>query len=299
MAVRLSEALYTDASFARGKYHPMVDLKRGGQHGFLVDYEAWCSSSPYIRQNVIPVLITAPRGIKDMPNPQVMYAGIKAFFELHSKTISGLQSSLEVDSAQQAIGGAGEMIDAPVNVTRARTEPVHTVDEKYGRPFTELFDSWITNLIMDPETKVPGILNQENVVVKDLLNDYFSASVLYIEPDPTMRKVVHAWYVTNMYPQAGASREGGRDLTSSKEDLSIDITFTGLTQVGIEVNNFAQLMLDSMNLANVSPNLRPVFHHGNADRKAPGRESALLGAIAKNTGFKELMEKASTEAVRI
>ena len=71
MPTRLPEALYTDASFARGKNHPMVDLKRGGQHGHLADYEAWCSSSPYVRQNIIPRLITAPRGLADLPNPQV------------------------------------------------------------------------------------------------------------------------------------------------------------------------------------------------------------------------------------
>ena len=299
MPTRLPEALYTDASFARGKNHPMVDLKRGGQHGHLADYEAWCSSSPYVRQNIIPRLITAPRGLADLPNPQVWYAGLKAILELHSKTISGLTSTIEVESIQQAFGGAGEQIDAPVNVTRSKSEPVHSVDEKYGRPITEFLDSWITNLIMDPETKYPNVLKQEGVVVKDLLNDYYSCSMLYIEPDPTMTRVVHAWYVTNMYPQAGANREGAFDLTGSKEDLSIDISFTGITQVGLEVNNFAQIVLDSMNVANANPHLRPVHHHGNTDRKAPNSEAKLAGSIAKDTGFKELMEKAGTEALRI
>lgn len=299
MSTRLPEALYTDASFARGKRHPMVDLKRGGQHGHLVDYEAWCSSSPYIRQNVIARLITAPRGYADLPNPQVRYAGLKAIIELHTKTISGLQSTLEVESAQQAIGGAGEQIDAPINVTRSRTEPVHSLDEKYGRPVTEFLDSWIMDLIMDPETKYPNVLKQSGVTVKDLLNDYYSCSVLYIEPDPTMTKVVHAWFVTNMYPQAGATREGAMDLTGSKEDLSIDISFTGITQVGVEVNNFAQLVLDSTNVANVNPNLRPVFHHGNTDRNSPNSEAKLAGAIAKDTGWKELLEKAGTESLRV
>ena len=299
MPTRLSNALYTDAAFARGKKQPIIDLQRGGQHGHMVDYEAWCSSTPYIRQPLIPRVITAPRGFNDLPNPQVHYAALKAIIELHSKSISGLTSTLEVESAQQAIGGAGEQIDVPTNVTRARSEPSHTVDEKYGRPITEFLDSWITNLIMDPETKYPNVLKREGVTVKDLLNDYFSSSVLYIEPDPTMTRCLHAWYVTNMYPTAGAAREGSFDLTTAKEDLSIDISFTGITQIGLEVNNFGQLVLDSLKKTNANPNLRPVHHHGNTDRNSPNSEAKLAGLIAKDTGFSELLSKASAEALRI
>ena len=301
MSSRLQNAFYTDPSFAKGKQQPSLDLARGGQHGHLVDYEAWCSSTPYIRQNLIARVITAPRGFDKLPNPSMWYAGLKAIVELHSKTISGLNSTLEVESVQQAMGGAGEQIDTPVNVTRSKSEPTHAVDEKYGRSISEFLDGWIMNLIMDPETKYPNVLKQSGVVVPDLLNDFFSCSVLYIEPDPSMRKCMHAWYVTNMYPQAGATREGNFDLTGSKEDLSIDITFTGITQVGIAVNNFGQTVLDSINKSAVgaNPNLRGVFHHGNTDRLKTTRQGLLENDLAKNTGFEESLRAAAAEALKL
>ena len=304
MSSRLKEAIWNDKTrpaYAAGKLQPIVDLGRGGQHGHMVDYEAWCSSTPYIRTNLIARVITAPRGFDVLPNKEIWYAGLKAIIELHTKNISGLNSTLEVESIQQAMGGAGEQIDAPVNVTRSKSEPSHSVDEKYGRPISEFLDGWIMNLIMDPETKYPNVLKQDKVVVPDLLNDFFSCSVLYIEPDPTMRKCMHAWYVTNMYPQAGATREGNFDLTGSKEDLSIDISFTGITQVGIAVNNFGQLVLDSINKAavNGNPNLRGVYHHGNTDRLKPDRQGAFTNDLSKSTGMAELLEAAAKEAVRV
>lgn len=298
MSTRLAEVKYTDPSFARGKHQPMVDLKRGGQHGHLNDYEAWCSHAPYVRQNTIPRLITAPRGYRDLPNPQIWYTALKSIIELHSKTIGGLNSTLSVDSAQQAFGGAGEQHDVPVNVTRARTEPSHSVDEKYGRPVTEFLEGWILNLIGDPETKYPNVLKQEGVIVPDLLPDYYSCSVLYIEPDPTGRRCMHAWYVTNMYPTEGPSREGARDMTSSKEDLTIDITFTGITQTGIGVNNFGQLVLDALNMANVNPHHRPVYHHGSTDKFNPDSEANLKGQIAKQTGFHEMVNQAHESFIK-
>lgn len=302
MTSRLKNALYgAKPAIAPGKLQPMVDLGRGGQHGHMVDYEAWCSSTPYVRQNLIPRVITAPRGFAKLPNPPMWYAGLKAIIELHTKTISGLNSTLEVESIQQAMGGAGEQIDAPVNVTRSKSEPSHSLDEKYGRPVTEFLDSWIMNLIMDPETKYPNVLKQDKVIVPDLLNDFFSCSVLYIEPDPTMTKCMHAWYVTNMYPQAGATREGNFDLTGSKEDLSIDITFTGITQVGVAVNNFGQTVLNSINknAVNANPNLRPVLHHGKQPTELAEREGMLTSTLAAATGFEELLAQASKSALAI
>ena len=142
-------------------------------------------------------------------------------------------------------------------------------------------------------------MKQDGIVVPDLLPDFYSCSVLYIEPDPTMTKPIHAWYVTNMYPNEGATREGSRDLTASKEDLTIDIGFTGLTQTSVGVHQFAQKVLDSMNIANANPNMQPVFHHGNTDRNNPNSEASLAGQIAKDTGFHELVDKAATEGLRL
>ena len=141
------------------------------------------------------------------------------------------------------------------------------------------------NLLMDPETKVPRVVNLAENVPADLLPDYVSMTMIFIEPDPTHTRVNNAWLVTNMMPKTGGENIGRRDLTAPGESVLHSIEFTGLTQVGTTVDAVAQSILDTMSLSGVNPNNRAAF---------VDKITADLDAV--DNGFAELVERASSPA---
>lgn len=229
---RLVDTLNSNSPFP-GHNAPIVDIKQGGSFGHMFDYKALVSSTPYVREHVIAVLIQAPRGFDQLPDPQSWYRALKAIIEEQSREITGLQSTLSIENVEHEVGGAGEKVSAVSNVTRATSEPSHSIPEKYNMPVSLFINSWILELMMDPETKYANVITRAGAEVTDHLIDFYSCTVLYFEPDPVMRHPLKAWLCSFMRPDSeGAVVEGSRSLTSGKEDLTIDLKMTATTQVG-------------------------------------------------------------------
>lgn len=257
---RLKETILGQSAYGEKSEAPMVDvsLPGAGQQGFMPDYAGYVSNAAYVKRQLVAVLIEEPRGFHDLPNGDKWIATLKSLIELQSKSIEGLQSTLETEWAENAVGGAGEMQEDIANVTRSRSTPTHVWTEKYGKPINAFLEGWITSLLMDPNTKVPAITASQNVPT-DLLPDYTGCTILYFEPDPTHTKVIKAWLCTNMHPKNAGEVTGRRDLTAPGESVDYSVEFTALTQVGSGVNQLAQRVLDEMSLSGVNPNLRPAF----------------------------------------
>lgn len=258
---RLKDAvLAANAGYAVGANQPMVSLESGnGQLGYMADYTAYVSNAAYVKRNLIAFLVEAPRGFQDLDNPPRWVGTLKALVELHAKTIEGLQSTLQVEFAENPVGGAGEMQEDITKVTRARSVPVFTWTEKYGKPINSFLSGWIQNLMQDPETGYPAVVTRGQRKPTDLLPDYTGMTVLFVEPDPTGTKVVEAWLSTNMMPKSAGDVTGRRDITAPGETIDYNIEFTALTQNGIGVKKLAQKFLDQMSLTGANPNLRPAF----------------------------------------
>jgi len=238
---------------------PMVNLAIGGQNAYQSDLRYFHANTDYIRRNVIAKLIEVPRGFLYLPNGMDYVNALKAVVEMHAQTWEGLNKTLTVTTNETPVSGAGEMQQTPTNVTRARSEPVMTVPEKYGMPIQALHRDWITELIMDPDTKAPNIVTRGITGVTDLLPDVYSMTMAFIEPDPTFTKVQRCWLIGNMFPTTAGDDTGRRDKTADGEGVSLSIQYTGLQQVGWAVNQFGQKILDSMNKTGTNPNLKPSF----------------------------------------
>jgi hypothetical protein len=245
--------------FSKGRENVILDLRDNGVMGFQPDYPSYLSNASYIKRNMIPFLVQAPRGFKDLDPTGGMTETLKALVELHAKTIDGLNSTLTVDWSETAFGGAGEMQQDVTNVMRERSVPNFTWVEKYGKPINRFLELWITGLLMDPATKYPGVVMDSNVPPADLLPDYIAATMLFIEPDPTHTRVVEAWLCTNMMPKTAGENIGKRDITTAGDITEVAVEFSAITQVGRGVRAFAQNVLDSLTLKNVNPNSRPAF----------------------------------------
>ena len=257
---RLTDAiLQNNQAFAAGRQNPMLDLSKGGMMGYAPDYTQWVSNQSYIRRNLFCLLVEAPRGFNFLQNGDKYVGVLKSLVELHALSIDGLQAGLEVETSETPVGGGGQMQQHFTNVTEARSNPVFRFDEKYGMPVASFFRSWITHLMMDPHSKVANIGTLSGNKPTDMLADMYSATMVFIEPDPTHTKVVKAWLCTNMFPTGTGEIVGRRDLTAAGEQTTYDITFTALTQFGLGVDQFAQTLLDGINITGANPYLRPAF----------------------------------------
>lgn len=255
---RLNESLLNGRAFNRGTSQPVLNPIYGGMHGYSPDLREWVNNAAYVQRNIIALLIEAPAFFQMLSDSNIWTSTLRAMVELHPRTIEGLNMTLTVDTQGTPVGGAGEEQDEVINVTRQRSNPIFTYNDKYGRPFQRFLEYWITYGLMDPASKVANIGTLANYPT-DMLPDRYAMTCLFIEPDPTHRKVMKSWLCTNMFPKGTGDITGRRDLTSAMAlpDLSVD--FTALTQVGVGVDLLGQKMMDYLNITNANPNMRSAF----------------------------------------
>ncbi len=256
---RITDSLLEGKVFSKGSTHPMLNPVYGGQQGYGPDLRQWVNNAAYVQRNVFALLIEAPRFFRYLEDGQLWTSCLRSMIELHPKSIEGLNSGLKVDVGDTPVGGAGEVQEEFINVTRDRSNPVFAYHEKYGRPFQTFLENWITYGMMDPATKVANIGTLAGDRPTDMLPDQYAMTVLFIEPDPTHRKVIKSWLCTNMFPKGTGDITGKRDLTTSLSLQELSIEFTALTQVGLGVNIMAQKLMDTINVTNANPNLRAAF----------------------------------------
>lgn len=296
---RINSDILKDPGFARGRTMPMVDVRRGGQFGHLVDYEAWQNSTQYVSRRLIARLVTVPEGFKYLPNPDQWRGMLKAFIETHTTSISGLNKTLTVNVDEKDFGRAGEKFKVPTQVTRGQTDVSHASFDKYGRPWAWFWDNYVSMLMMDEETGYPNVITMDQynpgstntTYPTDMLPDFYSFSTLYFEPDPTWRHIEKAWYVFNQFPQDDlVTIEGKMDATSGGESSEFEIKFGGIAMTGIAINKWATNILRSMSITGSNPTYRPSFIDGITgdvlNQNEAGYEEGMSRAakVAMNTG---------------
>lgn len=282
---RVTDALLAGKAFSQYHAEPMLDLTYGGQMGYTPVMAEWVNNQAYVRKNLICFLMEAPQAFNYLPNSDKWVQVLKALVEKHPRTIEGLNAALTAETGETPVGGGGEMQEEVTNMTRARTQLVMTFDEKYGRPIQNFLEAWMQMLLMDPDSKVAGIGTLASFPT-DMLADQYAATMLFIEPDPTHRKVMKAWLTTNIFPKETGPIEGKRDITAAGELLSLSIPFAGFSQSGAGVKAFAQRIFDTVNITGSNPNLRNAFVTG---------ISADVNAAAR--GYKEGAEAIASNSV--
>ena len=243
-----------------GLQNKALDPTYGGQLGYGPDLRYWVNNANQKQMNGIPILIEAPRAFQQMNNPEKRVEILRAMIELHPRSIEGFDATMNVDTDGTPVSGDGQQQQEFVNVTRAVSAPTITWDEKYGRPIGLTLEDWVSQLMADPATKVANIMTLDGPRPTDMLPDNYSMTMLFIEPDPTMRFVIKAFLSTNMFPIGKiADYSARRDITQSMNLVQYNQQFSALTQVGAGVNQLAQSVLEGININNANPNMRRAF----------------------------------------
>jgi hypothetical protein len=293
---RIKNAIISGAYSANAD-NPLLDIGRGGQQGWAPNLAEWVSNQAYVRRNLICILVEAPRMFQYMPDGNKWIQSLKSLVELHARSIEGFNAGLTVELDEHPVGGAGEMQQEVIDVKRTRSEPVFAFVEKYGRPIQTFLDYWIRYGLMDPDTKY-ALIGTVNNAPNDILADWYSMTCLFIEPDPTHKKVIQSWLTTNMFPKSNGEIVGKRDLTAASEVLNLSVEFTGLTQYGIGVNQFAQKVLSNITITHSDPFFRPAFVTSSDFDKPITTPPGVSGDVDSATyGYKQEAKMVGDQAV--
>jgi hypothetical protein len=256
---RYTNPFIGNRAYGQGQAVNTIDLSQAGSVQFAPNLANLAGNTPYVRRNVVPFLIEAPRFFQYAPDPDLMVRCLKAMIENHTRTIDGLNQQLTVDTAEAPVGGSGERIQTATNVTRAVSNPSHGMWELQGRAISKFVKWWIQYGIGDENTKVPLVVSNGQVRAEDYDATFYGATILYVEPDPTFTDVVSAWLCTNMFPTGTPPWEGSKDAGQLGQNLDINIEFTATTDVSVGTMLFAKQIMQSLNLAGMNPNENPLW----------------------------------------
>lgn len=263
-----------------GRTRP-INLAEGGQNGAMMAPHQWVSAGGYSKQKLIPVLLAAPGLMRYMDNYEANVATLKALMEVLPVSIDGLKSTINFEYNDTPVGNAGEKMHTPTQATRDVSEPNYRWPDKYGAAIQRFWTEFGRLLIMDPDLGVPGIVANQRYIdagSPEILPHQQAMVMMYLEPDPTLRNVTHAWMCANMMPRTGGDIEGKREMQGANDVPEVSIAFTALTMTGRSVVEQAKAYLQSLNLANLRPTELKPFVTG----ISPELEAALSGPA----GFK-------------
>jgi len=269
MSARLVDAIYNPQEVNAGA-SPVLNLNYGGQFGVMprfghLDskngkfYGEWINSAPYIRENMIPILMAYPKFIDLLPNSERWIGIFKNLMENIPQSIDGIRMTLSVEYDSTPTG-AQEQFEAPTRVVRERSEPNYTYKERKAMPITKTIDFWIKVGIMDPDTQQPGIIkflkdNTSNEEFGMYTPEFYTATVLYVEPDNLNTTILKAALVVNMFPKASGPMEMVRNLANAKEGSEFSVGYTGMTISTPAVQKLAKSLLGRMTSLYETPDI--------------------------------------------
>lgn len=266
---RYSDPMAPRTPYGAGGAVNTINLAQAGTDVFTPDLANLASNTPHVTRNLVPFLIEAPRFFKYAPNSRQLNRSLKALIENHVRTIDGIQQTLTVESGESPWGGSGERIQAPINVTRAVSNPTLGCWELQGRAIQRFIRWWITYGIADENTKVPRIVSEGVVPPEKYDATFYGATVLMVEPDPTFQDVVSAYMLTNFYPLGTGPWESRKDVSQIGQNLDLSLEFASITDPSEGVIEYARGLFRTLNIKGMNPNSRRSWIGGiDADVKA-------------------------------
>lgn len=283
---RLNTAL-TGQGYAKTSMADVVNLALQGQNGYLTNLNNLPALTDYVRKPTIFKVLVPPVGLTMMPNKEIYIAAYKNMIETMMQGWTGLNRTLNVSVNETQVGHAGEVMQTPTRVSRARTQLTSTLVEKDRRPFIRLMEDITRYTIGDPEVGHP-LLSSINPDFKDQLQDMYGAILLAYEPDKTFRYVENAFLLSNVFLHGDIGENiASRQLQQDGEVPTYNLTWTCFQKVGYAVDKLAQQFMDANRVTNLDPSYQET-HVKNVDRHL----------MDIQTGFTEQIEELKGMQVR-
>lgn len=254
-------AKYTDLfldNLTESQKSNILNVSKGGLEGHIphigkvidgTTYENYLANALYVSQDVIAKVLTTPKFFEFMPSPDIWRKIWVSLFEEHPKSITGFNSTLTVETDEVEIGGTNEFMQTPKDVKKARTTVTLEIPEKMHKTVSKYIDLCIRFGIKDPIVKRPlaaQYISNISEITGGWTPDYYSGSVIYIEPDVTRLSVVDAWFQTQVYFKTTGDRTGKRNMSAGGDSVTLSIETAGITMSTENILEFAQTLLPSI-----------------------------------------------------
>ncbi|CAH0448000.1 virion structural protein [Vibrio phage vB_VpaM_sm033] len=287
----MAEALLNSEN-PNAKYTRVMDISVGSQLGAMSDPVNWTSAAFYMRPQVMPILMQAPKGFKFLPDGEGMRRRLKALIEEKAKSITGLNSTLTAEYEEIAVSKSGEVHQTLTKMNRERSNPNFVWNEYRGMPIYKDLSRWMIDLLESPMTGHPGCLKYDSYAqagYPELLDHYTSMIVLFIQANHNLTGVDYAYLCANMKPVSLAN-ESALEFATARTPVEHAVDFTAITLVSDEVEAVADLAkayLDSLNKKGYAPSALLPF----ADKIS----SELLSDTAAGIGYKGGVDRVASQ----
>ena len=250
-----------------------------GQQGSNRAPETYLSSARYVKNRLLPVLVSVPRLMEYMPNYEERVAVLKTLMEDRATSITGLNSTMTPEFADTVEGNQGEVRQTVVNVKIERSIPAYEWPELKNRVISRFWEQYIRFCMMDPSLGHPGVTYldsfQDNPIAITEAEQSFV--MLFIEPNSEMTDVVNAGLCANMQPQSSGEITGSRVVGEALETPTVTVEFTALTDRSPAVKAMARDYLSNLNKLGLNPHTLATYVSGiQADVAASGNGFASL-----------------------
>lgn len=237
----------------------VMNLATGGMNGLLpkigvVDTDgklkdAWISNHPYIREDIIPVPLSTPKAFDYLPGKELWKSTWISLLTEHMHVISGFNSEVEVSTEEERINKSEEMQETPTGTRVARTVITGEVKEKANKTISKFLTLMINHIIGEMWSNKPIVSQYLNIndIGGGYTPEYWSSTILWIEPDILKQTVQDAWYTVQFYPKNTGQRTGSKKKESAGEGVTLSINFAGITFSTQKVFDLAEKILPTIN----------------------------------------------------
>lgn len=233
------------------------NLLQGAQLGLGFKAGAFDAATPLAFPPAVIVVMQTPSMYKEQG---LLSQTIKAMFECHAKSVTGIDVSYTVEATGQPVGHDGQELVVPTKTKRTAPSPTFVWPEVLGNLVWNILKRWCWDM-NDPDTNA-GMEFLDNPDPYTLSS--YALSFMAIQFDQTMipDRIIDAAFFTNVFPQGtgelGMKREIGQTTVQERSATfnAYQIHNNKTKEIGIALAN--EMSLRNNNYISASPSASKV-----------------------------------------
>lgn len=232
---------------------PVVNLSKGGTHGFVSHLDYLDASSPQVLRPIVPIVAHVPTVFQKAAGGSALF---KKVFETCVQTMSGIDFGYTIETSEYPVGNDGQVGSAPLSGRRSEVAPSIVIPEVIGNVFWNFFRAWM-RIIVDCDTQASSLVgvtgDTSDEGIPHLISAY-SMDLLLIQYDMSLKvnNIIDGFIITQMFPvdigQYGITKE-----VASATRPDRNVTFKGIMQHNGNTLRVAQNVARVLKLHTVDP----------------------------------------------